>query len=235
MAPSVVVVASATFAGTAARMITAGIDAAIAARGECGLALCGGSTPVPVYQALAASAIRWLDVAIYFGDERAVPPGHPDSNFRMAREALLDRVAIPVQRIHRMAAERQDVEAAATEYDRLLPPRLDLLLLGVGPDGHTASLFPNSSALLEVNRRVLAVASPPPPLQPQVRRMTITPSVIAAARQVLVMVAGADKATLLARILEGPDQPNTLPAQLARSGTWVLDQAAAGHLQQWDT
>ena len=235
MAPSVIVVASETFAGTAARMIMAGIAAAIAARGECGLALCGGSTPVLVYQTLAASAIRWANVAIYFGDERAVPPGHPDSNFRMAREALLDRVAIPVQRIHRMAAERQDVDAAATEYDRLLPPRLDLLLLGVGPDGHTASLFPNSSALLEVNRRVLAVAAPPPPLQPQVRRMTITPSVIAAARQVLVMVAGADKAALLARILEGPDQPNTLPAQLARSGTWVLDQAAAGHLQQRDT
>lgn len=235
MAPSVVVAAADTFAGTAARMIADSIDEAIAAGGECALALCGGSTPVPVYQELAARAIRWADVAIYFGDERAVPPAHPDSNFGMARHALLDRVAIPAPRIHRMEAERDDVDAAATEYDRLLPARLDLLLLGVGPDGHTASLFPNSPALGETNRRVLAVASPPPPLQPQVRRMTITPAVIAAARRVVVLVRGGEKARLLQRILEGPEQPITLPAQLARRGTWIIDQAAAGQLQRRDS
>ncbi len=114
------------------------------------------------------------------------------------------------------------------------PPQLDLLLLGVGPDGHTASLFPQSPALLERVHRVVPAAPPPLPLQPQLRRMTITPPAIAAARQIVIMVTGADKAKLVARILEGPDQPTTLPAQLARGGTWVLDPAAAGQLQRRD-
>jgi 6-phosphogluconolactonase len=235
MAPTVVVALSDRFAGTAARMIANRIDEAIVVRGACAFALCGGGTPVPVYQELAAMPIRWATVAIYFGDERAVPPAEPDSNFGMARHALLDRVAIPAQCVHRMEAERDDVDAAAAEYDRVLPPRLDLLLLGVGPDGHTASLFPNSPALRETRRRVLAVASPPPPLEPQLRRMTITPSVIAAARHVIVLVRGSDKAALLQRILEGPDQPIKLPAQLALRGTWVVDQAAAGQLRRRDT
>ena len=235
MAPSIVIATSDAFADTAARVIAADIDAAQAARGECTLALCGGGTPAPVYRNLAARAIRWADVAIYFGDERAVPPAHRDSNFGMARRALLDRVPIPAQRIHRMEAERHDIDAAATAYEQQLPPRLDILLLGVGPDGHVASLFPDSPALGDAGRRVVAVAAPSLPLQPQVGRMTITASVIAAARRIVVMVAGADKAALLARVLEGPYQPMTLPAQLARDGTWVLDSPAAGQLQRRDT
>jgi 6-phosphogluconolactonase len=179
--------------------------------------------------------VRWASVAIYFGDERAVPPDHPDSNFGMARRALLDRVAIPAPGIHRMEAERHDVATAAAEYDRLLPPRLDVLLLGAGPDGHTASLFANSPALREHRRRVLAVGPPPPPLQPQLRRMTITPPVIAAARHAVVMVTGQEKSAMVARVLEGPDNANTLPAQLARSGTWILDDAAASLLQRKDS
>jgi 6-phosphogluconolactonase len=116
----------------------------------------------------------------------------------------------------------------------LLPPRLDILLLGVGPDGHTASLFPGSPALLETDRRVVAVPGPPPPIQPQVARMTITPPVIGAARHVAVLVSGIAKAALLARILEGPSDPITLPAQFARRGTWILDRAAAGQLHRRD-
>jgi 6-phosphogluconolactonase len=234
MAP-LVVAASETFAGTAARLIADMIASAVAARGTCSVALCGGNTPVPVYQDLAAQSVRWDNVAIYFGDERAVPPDHPDSNFGMARRTLFSQAGIAAQQIHRMEAERSDIDAAAAEYDHQLPPRLDLLLLGVGPDGHTASLFPSSPALLERVHRVAAVAPPPPPLQPQLRRMTLTPPAIAAARQIVIMVTGADKAELLARILEGPDQPTTLPAQLARGGTWVLDPAAAGQLQRRDT
>ncbi len=235
MAPSVVVTAPDAFAGTAARTIAAIIAAAIAARGRCELALCGGSTPVPIYDALTTIPIRWQNVAIYFGDERAVAPDDPASNFAMARRTLLDHVPILPRSVHRMEAERIDSSAAAREYGALLPDRLDLLLLGVGPDGHTASLFPGSPALAETTRRVLAVASPPLPLQPQLRRMTITPPVIAAAREIVVMATGGDKADLLARILEGPEQPTRLPAQLARRGTWMLDQAAAGHLQPRDT
>ncbi len=235
MASSVVIAAPDAFAGTAARTIAEIIDAAITARGCCALALCGGMTPVPIYHALTTIAIRWQDVAIYFGDERAIGPDDPASNFGMARRTLLDHVPIPPRSAHRMEAERIDYDAAAREYAALLPDRLDLLLLGVGADGHTASLFPGSPALAETTRRVLAVPSPPLPLQPQLRRMTITPPVIAAACETVVMVAGADKADLLARILEGPEQPTKLPAQLARRGTWILDQAAAGHLQPRDT
>lgn len=195
------------------------------------MALCGGLTPVAVYQVLAALPVRWRDVAIFFGDERAVPADHADSNYAMARRTLLDRVPILPERIHRMPAERTDADGAAREYEAGLPPQLDILLLGMGPDGHTASLFPGSPAVLERSRRVVAVASPPLPIQPQVRRMTITPPVIGAARQVVVMARGSDKAVILRRILEGPEQPTTLPAQCARGGTWIVDQEAAAQLQ----
>ena len=235
MTPTVIVVAPDQYVETAATAIAGMMADAIAARGECALALCGGSTPTPVYQELATVAVRWAQVTIYFGDERAVPATHPESNFGMARRALLDLVAVPADRIHRMEAERADVDAAAREYDRLLPPRLDLLLLGVGSDGHTASLFPNSPAVGETRRRVLAVASPPLPLPPQVRRMTITPPVITAARRVIMLVRGNEKAGLLQRILEGPDQPLALPAQLVRTGTWIVDQGAAEQLQRRDS
>jgi 6-phosphogluconolactonase len=213
-------------------MIADRIGGAIMARGECTLALCGGSTPVPIFESLIGAQVRWHDVAIYFGDERAVPPDDVASNFRMARQALLDHVPVRRDRIHRMKADAPDRDGAARDYERLLPLQLDLLLLGVGPDGHTASLFPGSPALSATVRRVLAVASPPPPVQPQVDRMTITPAAIEAAREIVVMVAGADKAAVLARILDGPVQPTVLPAQLARRGAWILDQAAAGQLQR---
>jgi 6-phosphogluconolactonase len=171
---------------------------------------------------------------VFFGDERAVPRDDPDSNFGMACRSLLDHVSIRGDRVHRMEADCPDRAVAAEEYDRLLPPRLDILLLGVGPDGHTASLFPGSPALLETDRRVVAVPGPPPPIQPQVARMTITPPVIGAARNVAVLVSGIAKAALLARILEGPSDPITLPAQFARRGTWILDRAAAGQLHRRD-
>lgn len=231
---SVIVVAADVFAATAATRIADLIHAAIEARGECSLALCGGSTPVPVFQDLVGRAIRWSQVAVYFGDERAVPPEHPDSNVGMARRSLLDHVPIRGDRVHRMEADRIDRAAAAEEYDQLLPNRLDILLLGVGPDGHTASLFPGAAALSETRRRVVTVPAPPPPIEPRVSRMTITPPVIGAAREVVVLVNGSGKAALLARILEGPTDPAELPAQVARFGTWILDRAAAGQLQRRD-
>jgi len=200
---------------------------AIAGRGACALCLAGGRTPEPVYRALAsASGIDWTRVDVFFGDERAVPPDHPDSNYLMVNRVLLSRVPVPAGQVHRMEAECSDREAAAREYERLLPPELDILVLGMGPDGHTASLFPGSAALDERQRLVVPVigATPPP------ERLTITPPVIEAARRVAVIATGGDKAAMVARAIEGPLAPKDVPVQLARRGTWFLDQAAAGRL-----
>ena len=200
---------------------------AIAGRGACAVCLAGGRTPEPVYRELAsASSIDWTRVVVFFGDERAVPPDHPDSNYLMVHRVLLSRVPVPAGQVHRMKAERSDQEAAAREYERWLPPRLDILVLGMGPDGHTASLFPGSAALDERQRLVLPVIGAKPPPQ----RLTITPPVIEAARRVAVIATGKDKAAMVARAIEGPLAPKDVPVQLARRGTWFLDQAAAGRL-----
>ena len=214
----------------AAQWLADEIRLAATLRGTCALALAGGSTPRPVYEALAepelARTIPWDRVQVYFGDERAVPPDHADSNFRMAREALLARVGLPPQSIHRMEAEALDLDAAAGRYAATLPAALDVLILGVGPDGHTASLFPGSPALKEQNRRVVPAVSPRPPAG----RLTVTPPVIAAARRLVVLAAGADKAEAVARALIGSSKPIDVPASLARDAVWFLDQAAAARL-----
>jgi 6-phosphogluconolactonase len=199
-------------------------------RGTCALCLAGGATPRPVDEALAEQPLRdaipWDRVRIFFGDERAVPPDHPDSNFRMVNEALLSRVGIPAGNVHRMEAEAKDLDRAADGYASLLPEALDVLVLGVGPDGHTASLFPGSPALRERTRRVVPARAPKPPE----RRLTITPPVIAAARRVLVLAAGRDKAEAVGRALKGGGKPDEVPARLARDGVWFLDRAAASLL-----
>jgi 6-phosphogluconolactonase len=203
------------------------VTRAIGERGSCALSLAGGRTPEPVYRELASgSSIDWGKVDVFFGDERAIPPDHPDSNYHMLHRTLLSRVPIPAGQVHRMQAERVDREAAAREYERLLPPRLDVLVLGMGADGHTASLFPGSAVLDERQRLVVAVlgAKAPP------ERLTITPPVIEAARKVAVIAIGVDKAPMLARAIEGPLEPKAVPVQLARRGVWFLDHAAASHL-----
>jgi 6-phosphogluconolactonase len=223
----VVVPTPAALARPAAEWLELEVTRAIAGRGACALCLAGGRTPAPVYRALAsASSIDWSRVDVFFGDERAVPPDHPDSNYLMVNRVLLSRVPVPAGQVHRMEAERSDREAAAREYERSLPPQLDVLVLGMGPDGHTASLFPGSAALDERQRLVMPVigAKPPP------ERLTITPPVIAAARRVAVMATGQDKAAMVARAIEGPLAPKDVPVQLARRGSWFLDQAAAGQL-----
>lgn len=194
---------------------------------RCELALAGGSTPRPVYEALSrqpfGARIEWSAIDIYFGDERCVPPDDERSNYRMTREALLNRVAIAAGSVHRMKGEYADPDVAAQEYERVLPGRLGVLLLGMGDDGHTASLFPNSPAIAERERRVIAVRAPTAgPM-----RLTITPPVIEAAEQVIVLIAGSDKASTVARALEGPCRPDELPVQLALGGTWILDTDAA--------
>jgi 6-phosphogluconolactonase len=200
---------------------------AVGARGACAVALSGGETPRPVYQTLAGSALAdampWDAVDWFFGDERAVPADDRESNYRMVREALLASRPQALSRLHRMPADAEDAAAGAAAYARLLPDPLDLVLLGMGEDGHTASLFPGSSLLRSCTERVAPVTGSKPPF----RRMTITPPVIESARDVLVLVAGPAKAETLARVLEGPPDVESLPAQLALRGTWVVDAAAA--------
>lgn len=232
MALQLVVEPTAALPRRAAAWLAQTMADVLVARGHCAVALSGGTTPRPVYAALAApdlaGRIDWNRVDVYFGDERAVPRDHPDSNFHMAMEVLLTRVAIPAARVHRMEGERRDLDAAAAAYDRQLPAALDVLVLGMGPDGHTASLFPGSPALAEQQRRVVVVESPKPPR----RRLTITPPVIAAARHVAVLVTGKEKATAVARALESdaPPSASEIPAVLARHGVWFLDPPAAARL-----
>ena len=227
MTELIVVPTASELARPAAEWLELEVTRAIAGRGACALCLAGGRTPEPVYRELAsASSIDWTRVHVFFGDERAVPPDHPDSNYLMVNRVLLSRVPIPPGQVHRMEAERSDRDVAAREYERALPPQLDILVLGMGPDGHTASLFPGSAALDERQRLVVPVIGAKPPAE----RLTITPPVIEAARRVAVTATGEDKATMVARAIEGPLAPKDVPVQLARRGTWFLDQAAAGRL-----
>jgi 6-phosphogluconolactonase len=199
--------------------------------------LAGGSTPKTTYEILArdyAGQIDWANVHVFFGDERAVPPDHGDSNYRMARETLLDHV--PVGSVHRMQGELPPDEAAEAYEQDLLDffgseglPRFDLILLGTGPDGHTASLFPETSAL-EVHER-LVVANPV--LKLDTTRITLTVPVLNAARAVCFLVAGESKARPVAEILEGNPDPREYPASLIQpqdGPEWMLDQAAASGL-----
>lgn len=213
---------AADFRRRGAEWIAEKVGAAVRTRGRCAVALAGGSTPRPVYQELGERDVfPWAEVEFFFGDERAVPADDPQSNYRMARETLFRRR--PDARVVRMPA---DAPGGAAEYARRLPAELDVLILGMGADGHTASLFPGSPALGERAARVVAVTGPTPPR----RRMTITPPVIEAAKEILVLVSGADKAPALVRALRGGFDPGATPAQLARRGTWLVDRAAASAL-----
>lgn len=200
------------------------------------VALSGGSSPLPLYALLAEREdVPWLHTYVFWGDERCVPPGHPESNFGAAREVLLSQVPVPDAQVHRMRGEEAP-DAEATRYERLLrdtapgePPRLDLILLGMGADGHVASLFPGSGALEESKRLVLAVD---PPRADGHRRITLTLPVINAARNVLFLVTGMGKAAVAASVLEGSGL--NVPAARIRPEDgrlfWLLDEAAASQL-----
>jgi 6-phosphogluconolactonase len=202
----------------AADRIAEALKRAISAGPAVSLALAGGTTPRAAYEALAKiPGIDWSKVSVYFGDERAVPPTHPDSNFAMAQAALFERVPLPATNVHRIVAEAPDQDAAARAYEALLPPRISVLILGIGEDGHTASLFPGSPALNERVRRVLPVIGPKPPP----RRLSITPPVIEAAERCIVIANGAGKAEPARRALKDPLDIQTTPSGLARSGLWL--------------
>ena len=230
---------SAEIAEAAARDFAARAEEAIHERGRFAVALAGGSTPKATYEALArdhAEDIDWARVHVFFGDERTVPPDHEDSNYRMAHEALLSRV--PVGGVHCMRGESPPAEAAATYEEELQrffgaggSPSLDLILLGLGEDGHTASLFPETSALDVTDRWVVAN----PVLKLETTRLTLTIPVINAAKAVTFLVAGEGKAGALSEILEGDADPRAYPAKLVHpeSGdlTWMVDRAAASLLK----
>ncbi len=225
----IVIVEPEVFAETAAGRIAAALHACIARGGAAGFALTGGSTAAPVYERLAARqdvSFGWNAVTFYFGDERAVAPDHPDSNYRLAHETLFSRLPIAPGRIHRMEAERDDLEQAARDYERVLPASLDLLLLGMGSDGHIASLFPGNPALRERWHRVAPVFGG----EPRMARLTITPPVIRQAARIILIGAGRSKREAVARALQGPLDPEACPAQLARRAEWVLDRAAGAGL-----
>jgi len=182
---------------------------AIAARGRFRIALAGGSTPRALYPHLVAG-IDWTRTDVFFGDERAVPPDDPQSNYRMARETLLDPAHVPEANVFRWQAESPDLDAAARAYEQALrahgaPPWIDLALLGLGPDGHTASLFPGTSALAVDDRLAVAVEGP----QLATRRLTLTYPTLLGARHVMFLVTGAEKRAALAAVLH---PGSTLPA-----------------------
>jgi len=219
------------------------IRAAVAARGTCSIALSGGSTPERLFRLLAQRGRRdvpWEHVDLWWGDERPVPPDHAESNYRMAREALIEPLGLDAARVHRIAAELEP-ETAARSYETALvtalgsPPTFDIVLLGLGPDGHTASLFPDSPALDDTTRWVVANPVTSPLVHGASTRTTLTAPVINAARHVRFLVAGADKATALAQVLEGSPDPRHYPAQLVapRAGdlAWLIDDTAAAKLR----
>ncbi|MBW2420610.1 MAG: 6-phosphogluconolactonase [Deltaproteobacteria bacterium] len=247
-------------AGAAGAAGVAGVTGRTAGRFRVGLS--GGSTPRRFHTLLAAAPYRervdWRAVDFFWGDERALAPEHPDSNYHMARESLLAPLAIAPDQVHRMPADADDLDAAARAYQAEIaavfgvdpggpPPPFDLLIQGMGADGHTASLFPGSAALGETERWVVANEVSSADAVGAARRMTFTYPLINAAARVVFLVTGDSKARALAGVLErvlegvaervpeGPDPPRPLPAQAvspaAGSLLWLVDEAAASELR----
>jgi len=224
-------------AALARHLVERGLEAR-KARGRFRWVISGGRTPVGLFARLAGADGRrfpWSDTEVFFADERCVPPHHPDSNFRSAWESFLSRVPVRRSRVHRMRGELRPPSLAAARYARTLgagapsSPRFDLVLLGIGPDGHTASLFPGSPAVTEVRRPVVAVPRAGQP--PYVPRLTLTPPALSSAREVCFLVAGADKSDAVTGIFRArpPGDPR-FPAscvQPASPPVWFLDRAAA--------
>jgi 6-phosphogluconolactonase len=193
------------------------------------IALAGGSTPRRVFELAAQIEPDWSRASVWWGDERCVPPDDPRSNYLMANDALISRLTRPPE-IHRIRGELAP-DAAADEYDAALAEvALDLVLLGLGPDGHTASLFPNAPTLDERSRRAVSAEAG---LEPFVPRVTMTIPELASAAEVLFLVTGAEKADAVKRAFEGapsPDTPSSLVRSAAGSTVAVLDSAAAAQL-----
>lgn len=242
----------------AARRFARLADQYVIGCGRFTVALSGGSTPRAMLSILAADpyldTVPWSSVYFFWGDERCVPPDHSDSNYRMATEALLSKVPVPTQNIFRIPAESPDPKRAAEDYSATLTsfflsepgrsttgtaplstvPRFDLVFLGMGPDGHTASLFPGTTAL-HAGDQEIAVANYVEKFK--AHRITLTAATINNARNVTFLVAGPDKADALKEVLEGSYHPDLYPSQLIRplngSLLWMIDESAARLLSEF--
>lgn len=230
--PKIVVSEPEVFVADAADAVAALIVASIDTRGRCRLVLAGGNTPRPIYEALAKrSDIAWSNVEFLFGDERAVGPHDPASNYRMAREALFDRVGVTADSVARIEGERDAMEARET-YDAVVATApLDVVLLGMGGDGHTASLFPGDVPQGPEGSRVVVSQSPIAPTT----RISLSMRAINDAAQVVMLVTGAGKATRLAEVLAQRDSAAPgFPAAAVRPApgelTWLVDRPAAAEL-----
>ena len=263
--PEIAIVADrGALADAAAERFVTLAQEAIVARGRFSVALSGGSTPRDLYARLAAAEfstqVDWARVFIFWGDERAVPPDHPESNYRMAYDTLLSHVNPPTQNVHRVLGEEKPADAAqayeetlreffatpfpippspplgfgdlrpSSEGERVESPRFDLILLGLGSNGHTASLFPKTAVLHETTRWVAAEYIE----EVKMERITLTAPAINAAANILFLVAGSDKAATVRAVLHGDYRPEELPAQLIRPTdghvAWLLDRDAASQL-----
>ncbi len=230
-----------------ARLFARKVEEAAAKRGVARVAVSGGSTPQATFALLAdpagpfATTVPWDKLHLYWVDERCVGPEHPESNYGVCRELLLSKVPLPATNVYRMEGEL-DPEEAAARYESVLrnsmklegaeSPAFDLLLLGMGPDGHTASLFPHTEGLEVINRLVIANHVP----QKDTWRISLTAPVINAATEVVFAVEGAGKASILAEVLTGPRDVERLPSQLIRPTNgkllFLLDDAAAAELPE---
>jgi len=235
-----------TLSTEAAQFIVRLANEAIVSHGRFTIALSGGSTPKATYSLLGSepyrSQIDWTQVEIFWSDERCVPPDDKESNYALAQQVLLSNIPIPTNQIHRMPADTSDRDTASQAYEREMQrtfstdsiPNFDLIQLGMGPEGHTASLFPHQESLHEQQRLVMPVNVPKPPPP----RLTFTPPLLNAAKHVLFLVAGSEKADALKAVLEGEYEPDEYPAQIVRpvngDGTWMLDTSAAGKLRKAD-
>jgi 6-phosphogluconolactonase len=237
---------AAAIARRAAEEFIKSANNAATTKGSFSVALAGGSTPKTLYALLASDALRgrlpWDKMQLFFGDERNVKPTHPDSNFRMATETLISKVPVKPEQVHRIKAENPDTERAALEYEQELrshfkpaegeAPRFDLVLLGMGNEGHTLSLFPGTKALRDNGRLVARNWVG----KLFAERVTLTAPAVNNAALIMFMVAGADKACALKAVLEGPYEPEQLPAQFIdpKNGRllWLVDAAAGGILSR---
>jgi 6-phosphogluconolactonase len=234
-----------SIAQTAAAEFLEAAREAVREKGSFSVALAGGSTPKALYgllvnNPLLQAKVPWSKIQFFFGDERHVPPDNSESNFRMANEAMLSKAPIDPKQVHRIKGEKPNAAEAAAEYDDDLRvsfkltgdqlPRFDLVLLGMGPEGHTASLFPGTKALKEQSRLVVSNWVG----KFYTDRITFTPPVLNNAARVIFMVHGEEKAPALKAVLEGPYEPEQLPAQIIRPKQgkvlWLVDPSAASML-----
>jgi 6-phosphogluconolactonase len=236
MLPEIVVGDVEALARRMAEVLEADGREALRLRGRFSLALSGGSVASAFFPVLARDKSLWFRSDFFWCDERAVPPSHPDSNYAAAHSFWLEPAGVPAARIHRMPADAVDLPEAAAAYEAELvrvlgaPPRLDIVLLGVGPDGHVASLFPGHAALAEEHRSVLAIEDSP---KPPPRRLTLTLPVLAGAERVVVAATGKAKAEILREALEDPSSALPLARVLnrARRALVLLDADAASGVQ----